>query len=93
MHQHLKWRGVGKQALLLKISILCCCVSSEGHKGQEVVAINPRGQVPAFKDGSVIVNESIAALFYLEQKYPNPSLMPTHLYPQVCFASPLSRSL
>ena len=33
------------------------------------MAINPRGQLPAFKDGSVVVNESFAAIIYLEEKY------------------------
>jgi len=33
------------------------------------MAINPRGQLPAFKDGDVVVNESFAAIIYLEEKY------------------------
>ncbi|XP_013883507.1 glutathione S-transferase A [Austrofundulus limnaeus] len=39
------------------------------HKSQEVLDINPRGQVPAFKHGNVVVNESYAACFYLESKF------------------------
>ncbi|XP_026204350.1 glutathione S-transferase A-like [Anabas testudineus] len=39
------------------------------HKSQEVLDINPRGQVPAFKHGDVIVNESYAACFYLESQF------------------------
>lgn len=43
--------------------------SDKGHKGPEVIALNPRGQVPTFKDGDVVVNESNAICFYLESTY------------------------
>ncbi|GMH40937.1 hypothetical protein BSKO_08841 [Bryopsis sp. KO-2023] len=50
---------------------------SEGdHKKPEVVAINPRGQFPAFKDGDAIVNESSGIIQYLDAVYPEPALMP-----------------
>ncbi|KAG7500459.1 glutathione S-transferase A-like [Solea senegalensis] len=39
------------------------------HKSQEVLDINPRGQLPSFKHGDVIVNESYAACFYLESQF------------------------
>ncbi|XP_039977381.1 glutathione S-transferase A-like isoform X2 [Xiphias gladius] len=39
------------------------------HKSKEVLAINPRGQVPAFKHGDITVNESCAACFYLESQF------------------------
>ena len=65
------------------ISQVCCCWSgvnhlistatpphcTEEHKSPEVMAINPRGQLPAFKDGDAIVNESFAAIIYLEERY------------------------
>ncbi|KAK9868571.1 hypothetical protein WJX84_004415 [Apatococcus fuscideae] len=57
--------------------------SEKGHKSEDILALNPRGQVPTFKDGPVVVNESIAALLYLEQKYPEPCLMPSPIAPQV----------
>ncbi|XP_047238923.1 glutathione S-transferase A-like [Girardinichthys multiradiatus] len=41
----------------------------EEHKSQEVFSINPRGQVPSFKHGDIIVNESYAACFYLESQF------------------------
>lgn len=51
--------------------------SSKGeHKSPEVLAINPRGQVSTFKDGDVIVNESMGIIQYLEATYPDPPLMP-----------------
>ncbi|KAM6899843.1 glutathione S-transferase A-like [Xenentodon cancila] len=39
------------------------------HKSQEVLEINPRGQLPAFKHGDNIVNESTAACLYLENQF------------------------
>uniref|UniRef100_A0A3Q2R4R2 Glutathione S-transferase rho n=1 Tax=Fundulus heteroclitus TaxID=8078 RepID=A0A3Q2R4R2_FUNHE len=41
----------------------------EEHKSQEVFSINPRGQVPSFKHGDIIVNESYATCFYLESQF------------------------
>ena len=43
--------------------------SAGEHKSPEVLAVNPRGKLPAFRDGSIIVNESMAALMYLEDAY------------------------
>ncbi|KAL6473424.1 hypothetical protein MHYP_G00169850, partial [Metynnis hypsauchen] len=39
------------------------------HKGPEVLALNPRGQIPTFKHGDIVVNESIAACMYLESRF------------------------
>ncbi|XP_037549256.1 glutathione S-transferase A-like [Nematolebias whitei] len=39
------------------------------HKTKEVLGINPRGQLPAFKHGDVVVNESVAACLYLENQF------------------------
>jgi glutathione S-transferase len=45
--------------------------SNKEHKSDEVMKLNPRGQVPTFKDGDTIVNESGAICFYIEEKYSN----------------------
>lgn len=39
------------------------------HKSEEVLRVNPRGQLPAFKIGNTWLNESIGACLYLEDKY------------------------
>ncbi|XP_017275465.1 glutathione S-transferase A [Kryptolebias marmoratus] len=39
------------------------------QKSKEVLDINPRGQLPSFKHGNVVVNESYAACFYLESRF------------------------
>ncbi|GLD57928.1 glutathione S-transferase A [Lates japonicus] len=39
------------------------------HKSQEVMKMNPRGQLPAFKHGNFILNESYGACMYLESQF------------------------
>ncbi|XP_075931443.1 glutathione S-transferase A-like [Anarhichas minor] len=39
------------------------------HKSKEVMDMNPRGQLPAFKCGKNVLNESLAACMYLESQY------------------------
>ena len=46
-------------------------------KAPEVVAINPRGQVPMLIDGEVALYDSTVILEYLEDAYPEPPLMPS----------------
>ncbi|KAL4225930.1 hypothetical protein ACF0H5_013918 [Mactra antiquata] len=43
--------------------------SDKGHKKEAVLKVNPRGQMPTFKDGNNIVNESSAICMYLEEKF------------------------
>ncbi|XP_034401747.1 glutathione S-transferase A-like isoform X2 [Cyclopterus lumpus] len=39
------------------------------HKSPEVLDMNARGQLPSFKHGDVVVNESYAVCFYLESQF------------------------
>ncbi|XP_026088093.1 glutathione S-transferase A-like [Carassius auratus] len=39
------------------------------HKCEEVKALNPRVQLPTFKHGDIVVNESFAACLYLESAF------------------------
>lgn len=48
--------------------------SEQELKSEEFLAINPRGQVPAIRDGAFTLYESLAILCYLDEKYPEPSL-------------------
>lgn len=43
--------------------------SNKEHKGEDVLKLNPRGQVPTFRDGDIVVNESNAICEYLECTY------------------------
>uniref|UniRef100_UPI0037E73296 glutathione S-transferase A-like n=1 Tax=Semicossyphus pulcher TaxID=241346 RepID=UPI0037E73296 len=39
------------------------------HKSEEVMKMNPRGQLPSFKHGDKVLNESYAACMYLESQF------------------------
>src|SRR5262245_53836422 len=45
-------------------------------KHPEVLAANPKGQVPVLTDGDVTVYDSTVILEYLEDRYPEPPLYP-----------------
>lgn len=48
--------------------------SKQEHKSPQMLAMNFRGRVPVLKDGDYVVFESLAVLYYLDQKYPDPPL-------------------
>lgn len=51
--------------------------SKAEHKAPDYLAINPRGKVPALKNGETVVYESIAILNYLDRMHPEPALFGT----------------
>ena len=48
--------------------------SKEENRSPDFLAVNPRGQVPALRDGVFVLSESLAILAYLDSKYPDPPL-------------------
>ena len=48
--------------------------SERGLKSPQFLALNPRGRVPALRDGGFVLSESSAILAYLERKHPEPPL-------------------
>jgi glutathione S-transferase len=48
--------------------------SKQEHKSPQMLALNPRGRVPVLKDGEYVCFESLAILYYLDLKYPQPPL-------------------
>jgi glutathione S-transferase len=44
------------------------------HKSPHMLKLNPRGRVPVLKDGDYVVFESLAVLYYLDLKYPDPPI-------------------
>ena len=46
------------------------------HRSAEYLAANPQGLVPALEDGGVVLAQSLAIIEYLEEKYPQPPLLP-----------------
>ena len=49
------------------------------NKPRELWELNPYGKVPVLVDGDAVVYESAVINEYLEEKYPQPSLMPKDL--------------
>jgi glutathione S-transferase len=49
-------------------------LSRQEHKSPQMLAMNFRGRVPVLKDGDYVVFESLAILYYLDLKYPDPPL-------------------
>src|SRR5580698_5034753 len=48
--------------------------SRQEHKSPQILALNFRGRVPILKDGDYVVFESVAILYYLDLKYPQPPI-------------------
>jgi len=48
--------------------------SKQEHQSPQILALNFRGRVPILKDGAYVVFESLAVLYYLDLKYPEPRL-------------------
>ena len=48
--------------------------SKQEHKSPQILALNFRGRVPIVKDGDYVVFESLAVLYYLDLKYPQPPI-------------------
>jgi glutathione S-transferase len=44
------------------------------HKSPQMLSMNPRGKLPVLKDGEYVVFESLAVLYYLDLKYPEPPI-------------------
>jgi len=48
--------------------------SKQEHKSPQMLALNPRGLLPVIRDGDYVCFESLAILYYLDLKYPQPPL-------------------
>lgn len=44
------------------------------HKSPQMLALNPRGRLPVLVDNGYVVFESLAILYYLDLKYPDPPI-------------------
>ncbi|KAM0038840.1 putative glutathione transferase [Helianthus debilis subsp. tardiflorus] len=55
------------------------CINLTPLEDPELSKINPMGYVPALVDGTAVVSDSYAILLYLEEKYPQPALLPQDL--------------
>lgn len=48
--------------------------SKQEHKSPQMLKLNPRGRVPVLRDGDYVCFESLAILYYLDRKWPDPPL-------------------
>src|SRR5271156_2649698 len=44
------------------------------HKSPQMLALNFRGKVPVLRDDDYVVFESLAILYYLDRRYPEPPI-------------------
>lgn len=51
-------------------------LTKKEQKNPDYLKMNPYGKVPVLTDGSTVLYESLIINEYLEEKYPNPPLMP-----------------
>jgi maleylacetoacetate isomerase len=65
----LNWKGLSYQALPTHFL-------RKEHRAAEFLARNPQGLVPVMEDGSVVLAQSIAIIEYLEERRPEPPLLP-----------------
>jgi len=49
-------------------------LSKQEHKSPQMLAMTPRGRLPVVKDGDYVCFESLAILYYLDLKYPEPPI-------------------
>lgn len=48
--------------------------SRQEHKSPQMLKLSPRGLLPVLTDGDYVIFESLAILYYLDLKYPEPRL-------------------
>lgn len=46
------------------------------HRAEDYLKVNPQGLVPALVEDGLVVTQSMAMIEYLDEKYPEPPLMP-----------------
>jgi glutathione S-transferase len=63
----LEHKGLEYRSRLLKFD-------QQEHQAPQMLAMNPRGQLPVLRDGDYVVFESVAILYYLDRRYPEPPI-------------------
>jgi glutathione S-transferase len=63
----LEFKGLAYQSHLLQFD-------RQEHKSPQMLAMNFRGRLPVLRDGDYVVFESLAILYYLERRYPQPPI-------------------
>jgi glutathione S-transferase len=63
----LQYKGLAYDSQLLHFD-------KQEHQSPQMLKLNPRGRVPVLKDGDYVVFESVAILYYLDVKFPQPPI-------------------
>jgi len=63
----LQYKGLSYDSQLLHFD-------KQEHQSPQMLKLNPRGRVPVMKDGDYVVFESVAILYYLDVKFPQPPI-------------------
>jgi glutathione S-transferase len=50
---------------------------AKAHQRPEFLKVNPAGKIPVLVDGDLVLNESVAIVLYLAEKYPSKRLLPS----------------
>lgn len=76
-HSHVGWRP---RLLLeeknLRYETRLVVMSQEEHKSEEILRLNPRGELPILQDVDAVVHEENAILMYINTFYTDSPLMP-----------------
>lgn len=68
----LNWKGLAYEQLAVDLR-------RGAQRSPEFLAINPQGLVPVLEDGEARLTQSLPILNYLEERYPEPPLLPADL--------------
>jgi glutathione S-transferase len=66
----------GEKGIAVTIRELPWSRQSSFAKSAEFMALSPRGEVPVLVDGDLVLYDSTVINEYLEEKYPEPRLLP-----------------
>jgi maleylacetoacetate isomerase len=73
----LNWKGLRYEALPTHF-----LRNGGEHRAPAFLARNPQGLIPVLDDGGVVLAQSLAIIEYLEERYPEPPLLPREPEPR-----------
>lgn len=63
----------------LRYDYIAVDLRKNAHQSAAFKALNPQGLVPALVDRDLVLTQSVAIIEWLEERYPTPALLPTHV--------------
>ena len=80
------WRSSAAYRVRIALNLKCLEVEEEfihlqknDQTSDDYLAVNPQGLVPTLIDGDVRLSQSLAILEYLDERHPEPALLPTDI--------------